>query len=145
VGRKFEVIQPGNTASPPSSMRMPMRRKASRWQPGATPKTKDVVQAPPITPPPIVTCPGHPASPCPASTGKGPHTALPRPTRYAPYYSVRPTIMLIHRHQGRLFLDRKGGKLPLKVDEYMPGPGAYLKTEYISTGVSISLGKSRKH
>lgn len=110
MGRKFEVIQPGNTASPPSSMRMPMRRKASRWQPGATPKTKDVVQAPPITPPPIVTCPGHPASPCPASTGKGPHTALPRPTRYAPYYSVRPTIMLIHRHQGRLFLDRKGGK-----------------------------------
>lgn len=33
----------------------------------------------------------------------------------------------------------------MKIDEHMPGPGAYLKTEYISTGVSISLGKSRKH
>ena len=33
----------------------------------------------------------------------------------------------------------------MQVDNYIPGPGAYLKTEYISTGVSISLGKSRKH
>jgi hypothetical protein len=27
----------------------------------------------------------------------------------------------------------------------MPGPGAYLKAEYLSTGISVSLGKSRKH
>jgi hypothetical protein len=47
--------------------------------------------------------------------------------------------------KGESFSIGKAEKLALKVDNYIPGPGAYLKTEYISTGVSISLGKSRKH
>lgn len=38
----------------------------------------------------------------------------------------------------------KADKLCTKVDNDIPGPGAYLKTEQASTGMSISLGISRK-
>jgi hypothetical protein len=34
--------------------------------------------------------------------------------------------------------------LSIKIDKEIPGPGAYLKTEHASTGMSASLGISRK-
>lgn len=38
----------------------------------------------------------------------------------------------------------KAERLPLYGNNELPGPGSYLKTEYTTTGVEISLGKSRK-